>query len=91
MTSQLHATKHQLTEQVADMQRISRGIESHVDTHRVIREARAELVGCGRVVDETTFGQFGEDVHPSMLARRTARVADHLHYVAHRRDANGTA
>jgi hypothetical protein len=57
----------------------------------VIREACAEMVGCGRVVDETTFGQFGKDIHPSMLARRTTRVADHLHYVAHRRDANGTA
>lgn len=91
MARKLHTAQHQLTEQVADVQRISGWIETHVDTHRVFRQARTELVGCSRVVEETTFGQFGEDVHPSMLARRTARVADHLHYVAHRRDANGTA
>ena len=86
MAGQLHSAKHQLTEQVAHVQRVGRGIESHVDTHRMIREARAELVGRGCVVDEATLVQFGKDVHGSMLARRTTLIADHLHYVARRRE-----
>ena len=64
------------------MQRVGRRVESDVHAHRMIRETRAELVGRGRVVDEATLVEFGEDVHLSMLARRTTRMADHLHYVA---------
>lgn len=85
MAGQLHATEHQLTEQVTDVQRVSRRIESDIDTHRMIREARAELVGRSRVVHEATLVEFGKDVHASMLARPTARMADHLNYVARRR------
>jgi hypothetical protein len=48
----------------------------------MLREASAQLVGRGGVVDETALVEFGEDVHASMLARRTADFADHLHYVA---------
>lgn len=69
MAGQLHASQHQLTEKVTDVQRVGRGIEPHVDTHRMISQSRAELVGCSRVVDEATLVQFGEDVHLSMLAR----------------------
>jgi hypothetical protein len=84
MAGQLHATQHQLTEQVADVERISRRIEPHVHTHRMIREARTELVGRRRVVNEAALVEFGEDVHASMLARPTAQMADHLNYVARR-------
>lgn len=84
MSGQLHATQHQLAEKVSDVQRVGCRVESDIDTHRMIRETRTELVGRGRVVHKATLVEFGEDVHASMLARPTTRMADHLHYVAQR-------
>ncbi len=80
MAEHLQPTERHLPEQVADMQRICRGIETDVGRQRLGDRSGGKLFAIGGVVDQTASGKLGNDVtrrgHAEMLGERTTQLVD---------------
>lgn len=78
MSRHLETTQSDLTHQVSDVQRISRGVKSHVDPDGRIIQTCGECVSIRRVVDQSPGLEIGKQTssgHRPMLPRGEVRIA----------------
>ena len=59
----LHPAKPDLTEEMADVERVCGGVEADVDTHPPVPQPRDERVTVGRIVDESAGVQLTQQIH----------------------------
>ena len=67
MTGVLETTETDLTEEMSDVQRISRRIEADVDADRTRCQPGAQRISVGRVVHQTALLELGDKIHPLIL------------------------
>ena len=67
MTGVLETTETDLTEEMSDVQRISRRIEADVDADRTRCQPGAQRISVGRVVHQTALLELGDQIHPLIL------------------------
>ena len=60
---ELEATQEQLADEVADVQRVRRGIEADVDAGVALGQPGRERVAVGGLVDQATGVEVGQQVH----------------------------
>ncbi|MEZ5248514.1 MAG: hypothetical protein R2713_04610 [Ilumatobacteraceae bacterium] len=63
VTCELEATHEQLTDQVADVERVGRGIEADVEPDRSLGEPGAQGAEIGGTVDEATCLEVVDQIH----------------------------
>lgn len=80
MPQHLKTSQRDLSEQVAGVQRIGRGIEPHVGRHLGTDASLRQRLAIGGVVDEATRRELGNDIAELRHVYRVERATRHVRY-----------